>query len=117
MTATRPASSFFAGVRAASAPLLLWAAHFAFCYLAVAVVCASDAPSMAAPQLRLWLAAGTALATAAGAWLLLRAWRLDRREPGGGLLPKVRLVAAVLALVAMLWIGMPQALLPVCGTG
>ncbi len=120
MTAARPGAGFFAGVRAGAAPLLLWAAHFAFCYLAVAVGCAAGSKGgalMAGPPLRLLLAAGTALATAAGAWLLLRAWRLDRREPGAGLLRTVQLLAAVLALVAMLWIGMPLALLPVCGEG
>ena len=50
---------------------------------------------MAGPRLRLLLAAGTLLATAAAAWLR-RAWRLDRRDPGGGLLRTVQLVAACL---------------------
>ena len=115
----RRASPFFAGMWSGAAPLLLWAAHFAFCYLAVAVGCVDllgSSPSITAAQLRLLLAAGTVLALAAGLWLLRRAWQAVQRQPGG-LSPRVRLVGAGLALVAMLWAGLPLALLPVCHAG
>jgi hypothetical protein len=108
---------FFAGVRAASAPLLLWALHFAFCYVVVAVGCtAVGRGADAAPgDLRLALVAATVLALALGMWLLLRACRASLAG-AGDLLPRVRLACAALAFVAMLWTGLPLTLLPVCGT-
>jgi hypothetical protein len=109
-------STFFAGVRAGIAPMLLWFAHFASCYVAVAVGCTAIAHggTTSASSLRLALVAGTALALAAGAWLLVRACRADAFEPGT-LLPKVRLAAAVLALVGIAWTCLPLAFLPLCG--
>lgn len=116
MRHTRARSPFFAGVRAGTAPMALWALHFAFCYGAVAVGCTAILDGGAAvtpPQLRLLLAAGTAVAVAAGLRLLYVACR--RLDPAhGDLLPKVRLVGAALALVALLWTGLPLALLPLC---
>ena len=109
-------ATFFAGVRAGAAPMLLWSAHFAFCYVAVAVGCSALAHGGGAwaSSLRLALVAGTAMALAAGAWLFVRACRSDSREPGT-LLAKVRLAGAVLALVGIAWTALPLAFLPLCG--
>jgi len=116
---TPPRSPFFAGVRAGTAALALWALHFAFCYAAVAVGCTAilDGGAAITPlQLRLLLAAGTAVAVAAGLRLLYVACR--RLGPAqGDLLPKVRLVGAALAVVGMLWTSLPLALLPLCRAG
>jgi hypothetical protein len=116
MRRTPPRSAFFAGVRAGTAALALWALHFAFCYGAVAVGCSAilhDGAAVTPPQLRLLLAAATAAAVAAGLWLLYGACR-SLAHAQGDLLPKVRLIGAALAVVAMLWTGLPLALLPLC---
>jgi hypothetical protein len=113
---TRPRhATFFAGVRAGAAPMLLWSAHFGFCYVAVAVGCTARAhgDAASASSLRTALLAATAIALAIGAWLLVHACRADAREPGA-LLPKVRLAGAVLALVGIAWTSLPLALLPLC---
>ena len=109
-------TTFFAGVRAGAAPMLLWSAHFAFCYVAVAVGCSALAHGGGAwaLSLRTALLAGTVIALAAGAWLFVRACRSDAREPGT-LLAKVRLAGAVLALVGIAWTALPLAFLPLCG--
>ena len=115
----QPASPFLAGVWAGVAPLLLWAAHFAFCYLAVAVGCVDvlgNSPFLSALQLRLLLVAGSVLALASGLWLLRHAWGAAHAQPAS-LLAKVRLVGAGLALVAMAWGSVPLALLPLCQPG
>ncbi|MEW6704801.1 MAG: hypothetical protein AB1430_08120 [Pseudomonadota bacterium] len=116
----RPRSPFFAGVWAGCTPLLLWALHFAFCYVVTAVGCrawmqAAEA-SLTPLQLRGLMAAGTALALTLGLWLLHRACGATRHERAG-LLPRVRLASAALALVAIAWTGLPLALLPVCTAG
>jgi len=94
----------------------LWAAHFAFCYVATAVGCAAIARgnALTASSLQLMLVVGTAGALAAAAVLLVRACRADARDPTA-LLAKVRLSAAVLALVGIIWTGVPLAFLPPCG--
>jgi hypothetical protein len=109
-------ATFFAGVRAGGAPMLLWASHFAFCYVGVAVGCTALAHggTTSASSLRTALLAATAIALAAGAWLLVRACRADAREPGA-LLAKVRLAGTVLAIVGIAWTALPLAFLPLCG--
>jgi hypothetical protein len=109
-------SPFFAGAWAGAAPLLLWSLHFAFCYGIVAAGCAAilQAGALITPmQLRLVLAGGTMAALGLGGGLLLCACHAVRQGQGD-LLPKVRLASALLALVGMLWTGLPLALLPVC---
>jgi hypothetical protein len=116
MTSPRSRATFFAGVLAGAAPMLLWSAHFAFCYVAIAVGCAAIARggAVTASSLTLMLVVGTAGALAAAAVLLVRACRAGMREPAA-LLAKVRLAAAVLALVGIAWTGLPLAFLPPCG--
>jgi hypothetical protein len=106
---------FFAGVWSASAPLLLWSVHFAFCYVVSAVGCTAvshGATTITPARLHLALVAGTVLALALGGWLLVRACR--RAAAGGDLMPNVAVGSAALAWIAMLWNGVPLALLPAC---
>ena len=116
----RPAlrSPFFAGVWAASAPLLLWALHFAFSYVVVAAGCTAilrGAPITPA-GLHVVLLAATVLALALGGWLLLRSWQACIAGRGD-LLPRVRCVCAAMAWIAILWTGLPLTLLPACTAG
>ena len=95
--------------------LLLWALHFAFCYVLVSVGCTEVLKGAAITPEGLRVAAGAATVLAlllGGAWLLraCRGFAAGR----GDLLPKVRLASAALAFVAMLWTGLPLALVPAC---
>jgi hypothetical protein len=107
---------FFAAARTASAPLLLWAGHFAFCYVAVAVGCTAALQGGGiTPQGVRWVLIGaTALALGGGVGLLWGACRAGRRTQGD-LLPVVRGAAALLALVGMVWTGLAVGLVGACG--
>lgn len=102
-----PAASFFAGVWAGMAPLVVWAAHFAFSYVAVAVACVGAPPDPTV--LRAVLLAATALAFVVIAALL---WRAPSSLGGYAVL--ARRVSAVLSLIGVAWSGVPMLLLPVC---
>lgn len=107
------AASFFGGVWAGMAPLLVWAAHFAFCYVAVAVMCAGAVEAgIGEPRALRWLlAAATVLALAALAAMLWHARRPDSRAP---YLQLMRRVGSTLALIGVAWMGVPMAMLPTC---
>jgi len=110
-------SPFFAGVWAGLLPLLVWALHFAFCYTATAAGCVAllrHEAAFTAEGLSALLGGATALAAVAECLLLLHACRGVRRAPRD-LLPAVRLAGALIALVGILWAGLPVALLPPCG--
>ncbi len=82
------------------APLLVWAAHFAFCYLFAALLCTSGGEA----DWRWWVLCGaTVVALGVAGFLLHRAWR---RGPEG-LLAQARLGSAVLALVGIAWASVP----------
>lgn len=100
-----------AGLGAGSAPLLLWAAHFAACYVAAAVGCM---PAPAPERVAFFIAAATLVALAAGGVLVVQACRHVRRD-AGDLLPRLRLLVAVLSWVGIAWTGAPLALLAPCG--
>jgi hypothetical protein len=107
------AASFFGGVWAGMAPLLVWAAHFAFCYVAVAVMCAGAVQAgIGEPRaLRWWLVVATVLGLAALAAMLWRARRPDARSPW---LQLMRRMGSTLALIGVAWMGVPMAMLPAC---
>jgi hypothetical protein len=104
---------FFAGVWAGSAPLLVWALHFAFCYVAVAVMCTSAVNAgLDEPRaLHGSLAAATALAFVTLAAML---WRTRSPAPQASYLQLMRRVASTLALIGVAWMGVPMAMLPAC---
>ena len=104
-------ASFFGGSLRASAPLWVWAAHFAFCYVAVAIGC--DA-GWDVSTLRLTLAAGSGVAIAAAALSTVSVWRNARRAAHRGLAARVGLLAATLALPGIAWTALPVLLLPAC---
>jgi hypothetical protein len=107
------AEPFFAGVWAGSAPLLVWAGHFAASYVAVAVVCmgAVNAGTAEPPALRWGLAAITALA---GITLAAMLWRACAPAPDTPCLQLVRRVCTALSLIGVAWTGVPIAMLPAC---
>jgi hypothetical protein len=116
MSRLRSRYPFFAGVRSGTAPLLLWALHFAYCYAGVAIGCVAGWQRGAVAgwsPLHWLLGLGSAAALAAAAVLLASAWR-DAAVRDGGLLVRVRVVAAALALVGIGWTSAPVLVLPLC---
>lgn len=93
-----------------TAPLVLWAAHFFFCYLVAAGACGR--PGSGAIT-RAVLAGATLLALGAAGWLLRQAWRSG--EPPRSLLHMARLGGAILALVAIAWGALPLLVFGGCG--
>lgn len=82
-----------------TAPLLVWAAHFAICYLFAAAACTPGSGA----DWRWWLLLGvTLLALGVCAWLLRQACRMRAT----GLLALARAGAGWLALVAVGWGGL-----------
>ncbi|MBB3220160.1 hypothetical protein [Pseudoduganella umbonata] len=81
-----------------TAPLVLWAAHFFFCYLFAASGCRRGTWTV--------LLAVTLLALAAAGWLCWRAWRESGAAPRG-VLRMARLGGAILAFAAIAWSAMP----------
>ena len=114
-------ASFFGGSARASAPLWLWAAHFAFCYAAVAIGCDAGWQQVrwaGLSALQWALASASAVAIAAAALLLLAACRAarhrDRDRGHGGLAARVGMLVAVLSLVGIVWTTAPLLWLPAC---
>jgi hypothetical protein len=109
----KAAPTFFSGTVRASLPLWLWALHFAFCYAGLALGCHAGWDRGEAP-LRGLLLTGSALAVAAASLLLWRAWLQLRSDRAAGLLSQVRLAAAVMAWIGIVWTSVPLLLLPLC---
>jgi hypothetical protein len=110
-------ASFFGGSMRASAPLWIWAAHFAFCYVAVAIGCDAgwhrvDWAGLSA--LRWTLASGSVVAIAAAVLLLVAARRHARGAGHAGLAARVGLLVAALSLLGIAWTSLPALLLPAC---
>jgi hypothetical protein len=93
----------------AVAPLLVWAAHFFFCYAWTAAACHRGGD----PALALSMA--SALALAAAALLLTRALRRLCRAPRPvRLIVWVHFASAALALAAIVWTCVPMLMLDMC---
>jgi hypothetical protein len=111
---SRRAPLFATALRTAL-PMWLWAAHFAFSYVIVAIGCQAgwqQAGPGAWSRLELVLALGSTLAVGAALLLLVRACRGARLQPGlSGL---VHRLVAVLALLGIVWTTVPMGLLPLC---
>ena len=93
----------------AVAPLLVWAAHFFFCYAWTAVACQRGGdPAMA-------LVAASVLAVGAAAALLGRSLRRLCRAPQPvRLIVWVHFASAALALAAIVWTCVPMLMLAIC---
>ena len=129
-------SPFAGAAWAVGGPLSLWAAHFALCYVGVAMGCVGIARGAGwnLTELRWLLMVGSVLALGVGFWWVVKGcagWRAAERREGRALtpalsrererqrevaaLPAVRATAALLAWVGMLWTAVPLVLLPPCG--
>ena len=96
-------------------PLLVWAAHFTFCYLLAAAQCTPAAMRSGGPD-RVLLGGVTVVALAVCAWLAWRErgmLREDVREKAG-LLDWAAALGAVMAFVAIVWTGLPVLLVEGC---
>ncbi|QJD99566.1 hypothetical protein HH212_05630 [Massilia forsythiae] len=103
---------FFSRLLRGILPLLVWIAHFAFCYGLAAAQCTPAAARAGGPD-RLTLGLATLAALAACAWLAWRARGVLRREDGG-LLDWAAFLGALLATVAVAWNGVPVLLVAGC---
>ncbi len=108
----------FRKMLAAMAPLLLWAGHFVFLYVFVAVACIAGVAGLKVagfPVATVVLLLESVAAMIAAAILLLRSARLLRsRDNQAGLLDVVRAASALLALAAIAWVSMPVLVLRTC---
>ncbi|MCC2973225.1 hypothetical protein [Massilia sp. IC2-476] len=104
---------FFRQLLRGTLPLLVWAAHFTFCYLLAAAQCTPAAMRAGGPD-RVLLGIATALALLACAWLLWRERGILRNAGNAGLLDWSAALGALLALVGILWTGLPVLLVAGC---
>lgn len=105
MTAgTSMGDRFWSKLWQGTAPLVLWAAHFFFCYLYAASGCR--------PETWTVLLGVTVLALGAAGWLVRVAWRAG--DAPRGVLHMARLGGAILALAAIAWGAMPLLVLGGC---
>lgn len=112
----RAQDRLFRRIGSGTAPLLVWGAHFFFCYAYAAAACMRDWPARG----RVMLLA-TVLAVLLAVWLLWRALREAgrRRETGQGkegasLLDWANIGSAVLGVTGILWTSVPLLLLSLC---
>ena len=107
---------FLAGMWVGSQPLLLWALHFAARYVTVAVGCTAwlqQRPALAPRTISAALIAFTVAAAVLAGWWLWRACRtLSNTQVD--LMPRLRLVTTVMALVGIVWTSIPLLMLPMC---
>ncbi len=109
------ADGFAASASGGVLPLIIWAAHFFASYVSVEVVCALQLRYVAlggVAALSLWLWILTAAATGSLIALTVAAVRRGRSDAdSGSMQATVRIGAAILALVGVLWSAIPIALL------
>ncbi|MDB5473416.1 MAG: hypothetical protein JWP99_719 [Devosia sp.] len=113
--------------RVIAAPII-WALHFLFCYVFVAVYCEKAGRTADLFEARLWVMGATALALGAIFWLTLRIWRVRARsvtdddfefehntpEERHRFLSHAALMLCVLSAVAVLYIVIPALYLSTC---
>lgn len=104
---------FFRQLMRGTLPLLVWAAHFTFCYLLAAAQCTPAVMRTDGPD-RLLLGIATLAALAACLWLAWRERGILRNATEAALLDWAAALGAVLAFVGILWTGMPILLVSGC---
>ncbi|RZA22521.1 MAG: hypothetical protein EOP92_46015 [Lysobacteraceae bacterium] len=104
---------FFRQLARGTLPLLVWAAHFIFCYLLAAAQCTPAAMRAGGPD-RLLLGIATVAALAVCAWLAWRERGILRGPKDAALLDWAAALGALLAFVAILWTGLPILLVAGC---
>lgn len=107
-----PRAGLFAGVWAATAPLAVWASHFAFSYVAVAALC-TRAGATTPPSLMPMLVGVTLIALLV---LAVWTWRAMRSTSEPTLIRTVRRTCALLALLGVAWTAVPLTVLLPCGS-
>lgn len=110
--------SLFRKMLLATAPLLLWGAHFVFLYVFVAASCIagmSDVMLAGVPaQTAVLLLESAAAIVAAGVLLLRSARTLKRRGSQVRLVEMAYAGSALLALIAIVWASLPVLFLRTC---
>ena len=104
-------------MRAAAAPLFVWAAHFAFCYVAAAAGCPDGGTGLPARPdggLQAALVGATLVAAAVLGWMLWRGCRARGGADDDSLVRFARPTAALLSLAGIAWASVPLLLLPAC---
>jgi hypothetical protein len=96
----------------ASAPLVLWGAHFFLCYAFIAIGCRAG---IGGTVLKAVLLAATALALATVVAMALRSWRRVKGLAPRRLRDLAALCGAGLAAMGVGWMLIPLWLLGVCG--
>ncbi|WP_292039634.1 hypothetical protein [Massilia sp. UBA6681] len=104
---------FFRQLMRGTLPLLVWAAHFTFCYLLAAAQCTPAVMRTGGPD-RLLLGSATVAALAICLWLAWRERGILRNATEAALLDWAAALGAVLAFVGILWTGMPILLVSGC---
>ena len=104
---------FFRQLTRGTLPLLVWAAHFSFCYLLAAAQCTPAAMRAGGPD-RVVLGIATVLALAVCLWLAWRERGILRDPKAAGLLDWAAALGAVLAFIGILWSGLPILLVGGC---
>lgn len=110
LSTPRPRAGLFAGVWAATAPLAVWALHFAFSYIAVAALC-TRAAAATPPSLMPMLVGATVIALLV---LAVWTWQAMRSSADPTLIRTVRRTCALLALLGVAWTAVPLTLLVPC---
>jgi len=94
-------------------PLLVWAAHFAFCYLLAAAQCTPAAMRAGGPDRGVMIVA-TVLALLVCAWLMWRERGIMKAASAAPLLDWSAALGALLAFVGIIWTGLPLLLVQGC---
>ena len=112
---TKIADGFTASVSHSVLPLIIWAAHFFLSYASAEVACALHLQRFTlggVSALNIWLWSLSAVAIAALVVLTVVTARHDRADAkAGNMQATVRIGAAILALVGVLWSAVPIVLL------
>lgn len=104
---------FFRQLARGTLPLVVWAAHFTFCYLLAAAQCTPAVMRPGGPD-RVLLGVATVAALAVCLWLAWRERGILRDPQAAGLLDWAAALGAVLAVVGIVWTGLPILLVSGC---
>lgn len=104
---------FFRQLTRGTLPLLVWGAHFTFCYLLAAAQCTPAAMRADGPN-RTLLGIATVAALLVCLWLAWRERGILRDPQAAGLLDWAAALGAALAFVGILWTGLPILLVSGC---
>jgi hypothetical protein len=94
-------------------PLLVWAAHFIFCYLLAAAQCTPAAMRAGGPD-RMLMGIVTVAALLVCAWLMWRERGILKNANEAALLDWAAALGALLAFVGIVWTGLPLFLVQGC---